>query len=397
MNIILVQPKTIRVQSLTTTPRRIRVLHLIVNFESGGTERQAVELLKRIDPVRFEVKLAALRNRGPLYEEIEPQFPNIPQFPLTSFYDANFIRQLRRLRNFIRKEQIDILHAHDFYSGMLGVLAARSSGIKVIASQRNLQQSNRMSHQIGQRFISAIAHRLLVNSKAIRQHLMSNWKTRSNKIVVVRNGLRDFSELSSGQWQRPTHDELCWELGVDNNSKLIGCVANLRPVKGHCYLIEAAAQVITEIPNAHFVLIGEGELRSEIQSQALNLGIANYVHFMGHRDDAPKLQTAFDLSVLSSLHEGLPNSVMEAMAARVPVVATAVGGVPELIIAGETGYLARPGDSKDLALNITAALLNERGSAAIAARGYHFVTTKFGMPRMIHEVENLYEELMRAG
>lgn len=396
MNISLVQPKKLSNDRVRTAARRPRVLHLIVNFESGGTERQAVELLKRIDQDRYDVKLAVLRNRGPLAEEIEAQFPNIPEFPLTSFYDANFIKQVGRLREFIKQEQIDILHAHDFYSDMLGVVAARSVGIKVIASQRNLQQSDRISHRIGQRFISAVAHRMLVNSNAIRQHLMINWKTPSDKIVLVRNGLRDFSELYCGQWQRPTHDELCWELGVDKNSKLVGCVANLRPVKGHQYLIDAAAQVIKEIPNAHFVLIGEGELRNDIQSQAQQLGIADHVHLMGYRADAPKLQTAFDLSVLSSLHEGLPNSVMEAMAARVPVVATAVGGVPELIIDGETGYLARPVDAQNLALNITTALLDERGSAAIAARGHYFVTNKFGMHRMVNEVENLYDELMRT-
>ncbi len=394
MSISLIQTQTIATER--TASRRVRVLHLLVNFESGGTERQAVELLKRIDPDRYDVRLAVLRNRGPLYEEIEAQYPNIPEFPLTSFYDANFVRQWRRLRALLKQERIEILHAHDFYSDMLGVVAARSVGTKVIASQRNLQQSDRRSHQLGQRFISAVAHRLLVNSNAIRQHLMTSWKTPSDKIVVVRNGLRDFSELSCGQWQRPTHDELCRELGIEKESKLIGAVANLRPVKGHRYLIEAAALVIRQIPNAHFVLIGEGELRDEIEARAQRLGIAKHVHLMGYRADAPKLQTAFDLSVLSSLHEGLPNSVMEAMAAGVPVVATSVGGVPELIIHDETGYLAHPADAQDLALQITTALTNERESAALAARGHHYVTTKFGMQRMINEVENLYDELART-
>lgn len=396
MNISVVQTKNIMAQQVAPDGRRLRILHLLVNFESGGTERQAVELLKRIDPERFDVRLAVLRNYGPLYEEIEPQFPVVPEFPLTSFYDANFIKQCRRLRTFLQQERIEILHAHDFYSDLLGVVAARSVGIKVIASQRNLQQSDRISHWLGQRFISTVAHRLLVNSNAIRQHLMTNWKTRSDKIVVVRNGVRDFSELSCGEWQRPTHDELCWELGIDRNSKLIGSVANLRPVKGHRYLIEAAALVIRDIPAAHFVLVGEGELRNEIEAQAQRLGIAKHLHLLGYRADASRLQTAFDLSVLSSLHEGLPNSVMEAMAAGVPVVATSVGGVTELISHGETGYLASPADAKNLALNLTAALMNERESAVIAARGQQFVTTKFGMRRMINEVENLYDELART-
>ncbi len=395
MNITSVQTKIISNHRVISASRRIRVLHLLINFESGGTERQAVELLKRIDTNRYDVRLAVLRKCGPLQEEIESQFSTIPEFPLTSFYDANFIKQVFRLRKLLIEERIEILHAHDFYSDMLGVIAARSAGIKVIASQRNLQQSNRFAHRAGQRFISFVAHRMLVNSSAIRQHLISNWKTKSEKIVLVKNGVRDLSEFSCGQWQRPSHAELCHELNIDHQAKLIGCVANLRPVKGHCFLVEAAALVIREIPEAHFVFVGEGELRNEIVTQAKQLGISNQVHLLGHRSDAPRLQTAFDLSVLTSLHEGLPNSMMEAMAAGVPVLATAVGGIPELIIHRETGYLVSPRDVANIAQGITHALRNERESASMAARGHHYVTTKFGMNRMVNEVENLYDELAR--
>jgi L-malate glycosyltransferase len=396
MNISSVQTKIISNHRVIEAARRVRVLHLLINFESGGTERQAVELLKRIDANRFDVRLAVLRKSGPLHEEIESRFPSIPEFPLTSFYDANFLRQIWRLRNFLISERIEILHAHDFYSDMLGVVAARSTGVKVIASQRNLQQSNRCAHRALQRFISLVSHRMLVNSSAIRQHLISNWKAKSEKIVLVRNGVRDLSEFSYGQWQRQSHAELCHELGIDHQAKLIGCVANLRPVKGHCFLLEAAALVIREIPEAHFIFVGEGELRSELESQAKLLGISNHVHLMGHRPDAARLQTAFDLSVLTSLHEGLPNSIMEAMAAGVPVLATAVGGIPELIIHRETGYLVSAGDVANIAQGITTALRNERESASIAARGHHYVTTKFGMNRMVNEVEDLYDELAKT-
>src|SRR5262245_22918972 len=102
---------------------RVRVLHLINNFEVGGTERQAVELLKRLNPGRFDVRLGAIRKAGPLYNEIADRFPEVPEFPLTSFYNANAVKQLRRLYALLVRERIHILHAHDFYAGMIGVMA----------------------------------------------------------------------------------------------------------------------------------------------------------------------------------------------------------------------------------------------------------------------------------
>ncbi|MBO0862520.1 MAG: glycosyltransferase [Chloracidobacterium sp.] len=371
---------------------RLRVLHLINYFEAGGTERQAVELLKRLDPERYDVRLAALRNEGPLYDEIAARFPSVPEFRFTSFYNTTALRQLARLRSFLLRERIDILHAHDFYSGMLGVMAGRLAGSRVIASLRHLSFSDRRAHRWGQIVINRLAHRILVNSNAIRDHLIAGGGVSNEKIVVIRNGLRSIPDqaVKDGSSIR---SELLRELGLERGVKLVGMIANLRPVKGHRFFIEAAAQVVMELANAHFVLVGEGELRHEIEQQAARLGIADHVHLLGYRADAARLNAAFDLAVLASLHEGLPNSVMEAMAASAPVVATAVGGVVELIRDGVTGYLAPPADALALAQRITRALTNEVESAAFSARGRQFVTSEFGMEAMVRKVESLYDVL----
>src|SRR5262249_25962451 len=147
------------------------------------------------------------------------------------------------------------------------------------------------------------------------------------KIVVIRNGLIPSADTPRDS----TRAGLCFELGVDEASTLVGVLARLEPVKGHHYLIEAAARVVTAHPKAHFVLIGEGALKAEIESQAARLGLADRIHLLGHRAEGARLIAACDLAVLPSLHEGLPNAVIEAMAAGVPVVATAVGGTAELI------------------------------------------------------------------
>ncbi|HJZ69893.1 MAG TPA: glycosyltransferase [Blastocatellia bacterium] len=367
---------------------RPRVLHLIDSFEIGGTERQAVELLKRLDRERYDVRLAVLRKGGPFFNEIEPLFPVVPEFPLNSFYDANAVKQLARLCALMLRERIDILHAHDFYSGFIGSAGARLVGVKVIACQRHLKLSNRRVHLGGTRAIHRLAHRILVNSQAIREKIVEHDTARAEKIVVINNGV-EIAEPSA-----PARDELRCELGLASNVKLIGMVARLQEVKGHRFFIEAAARISRSGVDAHFVLVGDGPLRSEIEKQIDDLGITTRVHLLGDRTDVARLVSAFDLLVLASLHEGLPNAVMEAMAAGVPVVATAVGGAKELILDGETGYLAPPSNAAALAERIAFALGDETERVRITNAARNHIAASFGMERMVESVERLYDELM---
>jgi glycosyltransferase involved in cell wall biosynthesis len=369
--------------------RRPRVLHLITSFEIGGTERQAVELLKRLDGERYDVRLAVLRNEGPFYSEIAARFPDVPEFPLTSFHDANAVKQLARLRRLMRREKIDILHAHDFYSSFIGAAAARLCGVRVIAAQRHLKLSDRRAHKWGTRLIHLLANRILVNSEAIREHIVTNEGAQTDKIVVVKNGVVPVTASSQNR------AELCKELGVDTCVTLVGMVARLQTVKGHRFFLEAGAEVLRKRKDAHFVLVGDGPLRAEIANQAAELGISDQVHMLGDRADVSRLVSAFDLLVLASLHEGLPNAVMEAMAAGVPVVATAVGGTKELITDGETGYLAPSANSAALAERVLFALGDDCRDEIISA-AHRKITSAFGIEQMVESVEALYDEVMHT-
>ncbi len=380
-------------QAAASTRRRPRVLHLLNSFELGGTERQAVELLKRLDQTRFDVRLAALQCQGPLYDEAAAHYPRLLEFPLNSLYNAQALRQMRRLRAWLLDEEIDILHAHDFYAGWLAVLAAQFTGVKIIACQRHLRLSDRWVHATGRWVINRLAHRVLVNAELIRAHVLETGTARAGKLVVIRNGLTFEAEPATRDAVRAA---LLAELQLPADALLIGNVANLRPVKGHRYLLQAAASVVRQFPNAHFVLVGTGELHAALLEQAAELGLSANVHLLGQRPNAAQLAPAFDLAVLASLHEGLPNTVMEAMAAGVPVVATAVGGVLELIKDGATGYLAPAADAARLAEKLLQALADEPGRAQVAARGRAFVLDQFSMQRMVAATERLYDELSGA-
>src|SRR5262245_20793244 len=382
----------VRVMGQTKKPR---VLHLITSFEVGGTERQAVELLKRIDRRRFDLSLAALRLEGPLYQEVAAIFPRVPQFPLTSFYNANAAHQLMRLRNWMVSERADILHAHDFYAGLLGAAAARLAGVRVVACQRHMRLSDRRVHEWGTRLTHRLAHRVLVNSEAIRDHLLAGGHIATEKIVVVRNGLSAAAERAAldNDGRAKRRSALLRELNLDEGAKLIGLVARLQPVKGHRYFIEAAGRVAAAEPKAHFLLVGDGALRRENEEQAARLGINDRVHLLGDRNDAALIPAGFDVAVLASLSEGLPNTVIEAMAAGAPVVATAVGGTTELIIDGATGFLVPPADADALARRILDTLRNPELSSRMAAQGRRRTLSQFGMRRMVESIERLYDEI----
>src|SRR5262245_65392211 len=273
-------PETMpREMSKTKKPR---VLHLITSFEVGGTERQAVELLKRIDRRRFDVRLGAVRLEGTLYREVAALFQSIPHVTVTSFYNANAAKQLMRLRDWMIAERANILHAHDFYAGLLGAAAARLAGVRVIACQRHRRLSDRRAHEWGTRLTHRLAHRVLVNSEAIRDHLLAGGRIAPGKIVVIRNGLSAAAESAAldNDARAKRRSALLRELNLDEGAKLIGLVARLQPVKGHRYFIEAASRIAAVEPKAHFLLVGDGALRREIEEQAARLGAGDRVHML---------------------------------------------------------------------------------------------------------------------
>lgn len=394
MSAILPNPTTDRIdtQSEPLTRRRPRVLQFITSFDIGGTERQCVELLNRIDQDRFDVRLAVLNNRGAFLEKIVHRFPSPPEFPLTAFYNFNALKQLSRLRRLLIKDRIEILHAHDFYSGILGSAAARLTSTRVIAAQRHIHLSDRYVHEIGQRIAHKLAHKILVNSAAIREHIVYSSHADPNKIVVIHNGLNVPTNVE--ELRREYSASLRAELNLNKDNIIIGTVARLQPVKGHNRLLEAAKEVIAQHPYVHFVLVGDGPLRSKLEQQAADLGVAGQVHFLGERSNSSQLVAGFDISALASLHEGLPNSVMEAMGVGVPVVATAVQGTTELVKDYETGVLVPPDNAGALAERLDFALSHIEEMKLIGGQGRRFIQSQFSIQRMVDSVENLYYETL---
>ena len=335
--------------------------------------------------------LAVLNDEGVLRAEVEKfGFSEIPAFPLNSFYDLNFLKQIRKCARFLRENKIDVLHTHDFYTNVFGIAAARLAGVSAkIASKRETGGMRSKSQQLIEKRIFRLADAIVVNAKAVENYLFEAGVSK-DKTKVVYNGL-DLERLQSKLTDRA---EICKELNLPTgeNIKFITLVANLRhAVKNQPMFLRAAFRVLEKFPESHFILAGEGELRSSLESFAGELKIKANVHFTGRCERVPELLSVSFAGVLTSFHEGFSNSILEYMAARLPVVATDVGGASEAIVENETGFLVASDDDAALADRLMKLLADEEKAAKFGERARKTVEEKFSLRSQLTETLELYK------
>lgn len=337
-----------RANEIVNGDRRVRVLFFLSRLDLAGTECQAVEIATRLDPAKFRVYFASLFKTGPLVEQIRKIADVHAYFPLTSFKSPSFPLSVFWLARFLRRNRIQILQCFDFYSNVLGALAGRLARVSmVITSRRHI--GNFMSRQ--KIWLEGVAFRLsdhvLTNCRAASDVLVNSGLVKPGKIRVIYNGI-DLARYDRLPDLRHT------------GQPVVGMVANFRPAKDHACFLRAAALVAREHPTVRFVLIGARTQNPEVQETCSELRISHRTNLMGEQPPSriPEMLSSFSVSVLTSHGEGLPNAVLESMAAGIPVVATAVGGCRELIVDGVTGFLIPPGDSQALAEKILFLLRN---------------------------------------
>lgn len=369
------------------------VLQLIDSFDRGGSEHQAVQLTRLLNESgRYRVHVACLNNRGPLRSELEQiGFHDIPEFPLTSFYDANAVARLREFAALLRKLQIDVVHTHDFYTNIFGMAGATLARVPVrVASRR--ESGKRASHKRRvERFAYRMAHAVVANCDVVRQQLIEEGVP-PRKIVTIHNGLEDrcFAESASGRESVLSK----FRLPTDKGLRFVTSVANLRPVKDYPTFLRAAAKVVRIVPNSAFLIAGEGQLLDSLRGFSEELGIKDKVFFVGRCDSVTELLGLSEVCVLSSESEGFSNSILEYMAAARPVVATNVGGAGEAIVPGETGFLVPVGDSKEMAACIISLLGDRERAVAMGLRARAIAKQKFSSTARLLNTETLYEKFL---
>lgn len=367
------------------------VLLFIGSFHQGGSERQAVQLARLLrEDKRVNVRLATLENDGILRQEVEKLgLAEIAEFKLTSFYNVNFVKQLLKCANFLRANKIDIIHTHDFYTNVFGMLAAQIATVPLaIASKRETGGMRSAWQKRIEKFAFRQANAIVANSEAVKNYLAAEGVSK-DKIKVVYNGL-DLERLTPELTDRRV---ICEELGLpsDENIKLISSVANLRhEVKNQPMFLRAAQRVAQKHPNAHFVLAGEGALRAGLENLAQELNIAQSVHFIGRCTRVPELLSISYAGALTSFNEGFSNAILEYMAASLPVVATNVGGASEAIVENETGFLVESDNDEMFANRLIELLEGEEKARQFGAKGRKIVEEKFSCAAQLENTLKLY-------
>ena len=368
------------------------VVHVINSFRRGGTERQAVQLVRLLRERRdYEVMLACLDGDGPLRDELGPQPPDVLEYPLTSLHDRNTVRQLRRFASDLREREASIVHTHDVYSNIFGLPAARIAAVPVrIGSRRDIGGLSTKGRRRIEGAVYRLAHRVVTNADAVRRDLTAQGVPEA-KIVTIHNAV-DFARVAPKLGPDDALD--CFAL--PRGRRIVALVANLsHELKDHPSFLRAARTIKQAVPAGAFVVAGEGPLIPRMEAVAASLGVSDDVFFIGGCAEIGDLLSLTEVCVLSSRGlEGLSNSVLEYMAAGKPVVATDVGGTREAVVDGETGYLVQPGDHEALAARVVSLLDDPEGARAMGERGKARAQEHFSCERLVERTVGLYEELL---
>ncbi len=373
---------------------RIRIAFAVDSFRIGGTELNAARTAIRLDPERFELVVLCLREEGELRAEYARANIPVVHFPIGPLLSMRTAREGWRLAKFLRARRIQILHAHDVYTNCFAVPWARFASVPtVIASRRYWHTVPRPELRYLNRVAYRFAHRVLANSPSVARLLTTEEGVSPSRVLTVPN----FVEADA--FDPPPPEQLASlrsRLGSDGSDRIpvIGIVARLDPVKDHETLLRAAKALKDRGHVFRLVIVGDGDRRGALEALSRELGVARLVHFAGQLASRPNPNALFDVSVLCSTAEGSPNSILEAMAAGRPVVATRVGGIPDAVDEGRTGLLVNPGDHDALALALEALLTDEGRRLALGAAGRERAREMYGERSVLRTLEDTYEGLV---
>ncbi len=380
---------------------RIRLVTFVNGFYVGGTERHVVNLGKSLDRSQFDIRLACFRRLGQFLEEAEACRLPIWEYPIDSLHNRRTLGQQWRFARDLRRHRIQIVHTYNFYPNVFALPAARlACAPLVVASIRDTGVYQTPMQKRVQRLACRMADCIVVNAEAVRRWLVGEGY-QPRKIVVIRNGV-DLSKFE------PEGDgcRVRQEIGIPQGAPIVAVVSRLHELKGLDDFLEAAALLAARHREARFLVVGgslamkdgaavtDDAYSESLARMARHLGIADRVVFTGFRLDVAALLREVAVSVLPSLSEGLSNVLLESMAAGVPVVTTPVGGSPEAVVDGVTGFLVPTRNPGALARAIDPLLADPGLARRLGEAGRRRIVEHFSLDGMTRATERLYRSLL---
>ena len=379
----------------------IRVAHVITRLCRGGAQENTFHTVRLANRARYDVDLISgviTGSEDSMEDQVRAAGIGIIRVPHLSRnpHPVHDYRAYRFLKSLFQEKQYDIVHTHTSKAGFLGRLAAHHAGVPIIVHTPHGHIFHGYFSSPMTRFYTLLERHaarksdalIALTERGIEEHLAHGVGRRDQWSAI-------FSGIDLGPFENAIRmrRETREGLGIKPDTLLVGAAGRLEPVKGFAYFVEAAHLLVEECPEVRFVLAGDGSQRSFLEGQAADLSLQ--FEFLGMRDDIPALMAAMDLFVLPSLNEGMGRVLLEAAAAGVPVVATAVGGVPEIVKDGVTGLLVPPEDATALAGAMQRLLADCATRRRMGETARAEVAPRHGLGSMVQRIEALYETLLR--
>lgn len=371
--------------------KKISITYVIGDSSLTGAPRHLLSLVTGLDPREFSVSV--ILPQGPLADELQKNRITTFLVPMRSRSDVAAVNAIKKL---LIKYDPDIMHAHGQRAGLLARLAVKDLPIKVIYTEHTWTKEFRLenpllhwAHIRSMRMLDKLTHKTIAVSKAVADFLINAKITKPDKIQVIYNGIELIADKP-----HQSEFELLRKYRLDSKDVVIGTIGSLNIQKDTASLIKAMPRVIKRFPNAKLVIVGTGPLQKNLQRLTQKLKIDSSVVFTGVMNNVADILKTFSVFVLCSRSESFGISILEAMKAHVPIIATKVGGIPEIIISNRNGLLVNPCDSKQLASTIMKLLNDKKLQKKLAVGGYETLQ-KFTTTTMVHETEKLYKQLLK--
>ncbi|RPH52475.1 MAG: glycosyltransferase [Desulfobacteraceae bacterium] len=366
-----------------------KILHIVEDLKVGGLEKILASIVLSLDPSKYAPQVWCLTMGGQVADELIKQGISVRILGLNGYYNPLRIAALARM---MKKEKFHIIHTHGYFAGTFGRLAAILAGVPVIiAHVHSTYYDYGKRNLLIERFLSCFTDRIICISQAVERFVTVNEKIRKEKTCLIYNGVTPPDKLLDDNLRK----KLRASLGLDADVIVIAVVASLTANKGHGLLLTAFKEIFLRHPSVRLLIIGDGPLREQIEASTRQLMIDRVVLFMGIRKDVFDLLQIADIFVLpTQIREGLGVALIEAMAVGLPIIATSIGGIPEVIEDAGNGFLVSPGSSKQLAEAIRVLVNDQALRTDMGLRGRQIYESKFTMLKMTGLVETMYDELL---
>jgi glycosyltransferase involved in cell wall biosynthesis len=368
--------------------KKVRLLHLINSFHDASINRLVLQLVQSLDNRIYDRHVGCLFGNGKLIHEFSKANINVTNFEMRGYLDLGVVNRIKR---YVLANEITVIHTHILRADLIGWFASQISEIHFLfATKHNLGYAPGQDGRILKNPLYYLCLYLpdvvVLVSEWMRQQLMMLPGLNNGRLTTIHNAI-DVDYFHAPELRGAAR----LEMGLMENEFAIGYLGRLVPGKGLRTLIEAMRLIVKKYPNGYLIIIGEGSLSDELVKQAQSTGIISNVIFTGFRADVPRILAAIDYFVLPSQSEGLPLSLLEAMAAGKPSVATPIGGVNELIIDYQTGIFVEPNDPYAIAQAIFTLLNDCNLSEKLIRQAREHVSNHFKLDRMVQDYENLYQ------